>query len=113
VIGVPVYLHYCGGQLEKVNYMVKTSGCCEDGDEDSQEDSGCCENEGSYVQNHTDFTLKLVSLFTGHLPRLFVSELFSDYDFSLTQKTIVSLNRIFPPPDQYSESVISTTVLRI
>jgi hypothetical protein len=41
-IGIPVYYHYCGGELESVNALFKSSSCCGD---DEDEDSGCCQNE--------------------------------------------------------------------
>jgi hypothetical protein len=57
-IGIPVYLHYCGGELEKVNFLVKATSCC-GSEEEGEEDSGCCKDEGRYVQNNSDFTLKI------------------------------------------------------
>jgi hypothetical protein len=40
--GIPVYYHYCGGELESVSTLFKSSSCCGD---DEDEDSGCCQNE--------------------------------------------------------------------
>jgi len=42
-IGIPVYYHYCGGELESVNAIFKSAGCC--GEEEEEEDSDCCQNE--------------------------------------------------------------------
>jgi hypothetical protein len=41
-IGIPVYYHYCGGELESVNALFKTSSCCSN---DEDESSDCCQNE--------------------------------------------------------------------
>ncbi len=59
-IGVPVYLHYCGGELEEVSYLVKSNGCC--GEEESDETSDCCHNEDVYLKNNTDFSLDILKI---------------------------------------------------
>jgi len=48
VSGIPVYLHYCGGELEEISYLTKTDSCC--GEEES-EDSDCCHNESLVLRN--------------------------------------------------------------
>lgn len=53
-VGLPVYLHYCGGQVEEVSYLIESNGCC--GEEEP--DNDCCRNEGMVVQYDADFTLK-------------------------------------------------------
>jgi hypothetical protein len=51
VTGVPVYNHYCGGELEEVSLLLKSNDCC--GEE--EEDAGCCSNEDLYIRNAQDF----------------------------------------------------------
>ena len=55
ILGLPVYYHYCGGELEEVSYLVKPSGCCED---EGDEPDGCCSNETMVLVNAADFTSK-------------------------------------------------------
>lgn len=56
-IGIPIYLHYCGGELEKINYLVNTRACCDGEDEEQAEaTNGCCKNEQIVLINGSDFT---------------------------------------------------------
>jgi len=57
VIGIPVYFHYCGGELETVNYLVKGTSCCGEEEQDG-EDDGCCEDEQVVLMGGSDFTIK-------------------------------------------------------
>jgi hypothetical protein len=59
VLGIPVYFHYCGGELEKVDFITQSSSCC--GDEESdipEENNGCCKDETLVLQSATDALLK-------------------------------------------------------
>ncbi len=63
-IGLPVYYHYCGGELESVNTLFKTGGCCGEMEED--EDSDCCKNETKIISQKSEsdlntFQFKVVS----------------------------------------------------
>lgn len=112
-IGIPVYLHYCGGELEEVNYVVQSDSCC-DGEEDDTTDNGCCQNENLVIKNSIDFTIKqfhnydfvksFCELFYIHIPFLIQ---FQSQDIQLFafQKE--------PPPKVQNSLVISTSVLRI
>lgn len=51
-VGIPVYYHYCGGELESVSTLVKAQGCC--GDEEEEEDSDCCQNEVKIIAQFND-----------------------------------------------------------
>ncbi len=53
-IGLPVYYHYCGGELESVNALFKTDNCC-GGEED--EDSDCCQNETKIISQKSESPL--------------------------------------------------------
>jgi hypothetical protein len=55
VAGLPVYFHYCAGDLESISYFVKEDGCC--GEEAEEEDNGCCSNEHIILQYDADYTL--------------------------------------------------------
>ena len=59
VIGIPVYYHYCGGELEEINYVLKSNSCCGGEEDDSaEENNGCCKDENIILKSNTDFTLK-------------------------------------------------------
>jgi hypothetical protein len=111
---VPVYLHYCGGELEKVNYLVKTGSCCGSEDE-SADDDGCCRDEGAYVQNHTDFNLKLLS-YNFFIQSSSWSHITSSI-FSLPENLKAPEAKFLPngkPPfPKITEAIVCTSVLRI
>jgi hypothetical protein len=52
-IGVCVYYHYCGGELEKVSALVKVKSCCDGVDENSGSD--CCKNESRHISLKLEF----------------------------------------------------------
>ena len=114
VVGIPVYLHYCGGQLEEVSYVTKSDSCC-GGEEDDTKDNGCCENENLVLQNDIDFTIKQFHNYD------FVKsfcELFFVQIYFLTPiiQTVESENHFFvesPPPKVQNSLIISTSVIRI
>ncbi len=51
--GIPVFFHYCDGDLETISFFEKGSGCC--GDEEAT-DMDCCSTDLSIIQQHSDFT---------------------------------------------------------
>jgi hypothetical protein len=112
VIGIPVYFHYCGGELEEVNYVVKGSSCC--GDQEDNEDNGCCKDEGLVLQSSTDFTIKEIHNFD--FVKTFCELHYVSLPFSIdfiSEESIPTLNLIHSPPKLQINEVISTTVLRI
>lgn len=113
-IGIPVYFHYCGGELEEINYVLKGSGCCGE-EEDSDEDNGCCKNENYILKSNVDFTLKESN--TSAFVKLFSQLFFLSLPFSLSPDTSASVllcqYTIFSPPERQQQGIIATTVLRI
>ncbi|WP_317897250.1 HYC_CC_PP family protein [Aurantibacillus circumpalustris] len=113
VIGIPVYYHYCGGELEEINYVLKGSNCC--GDDDSQEENdGCCKNESHVLKSNIDFTFKT----TGDYVFLKDSGInYSSLPFKSSIKRLISIPSfvyVNTPPSRVQHSlVISTSVLRI
>jgi len=110
-LGIPVYLHYCGGELEEVNFVLKGSSCC--GDEVPPEDSDCCKDEGLVLKSNLDFTLKEFSIKKIQAPEhtLYHSN-FSRLSFSVEKFVAhVFSNPVLPPLLQ--DEIVSTTVLRI
>ncbi len=111
-IGVPVYLHYCGGELEKVSFLIKSNSCC--GGEEEDMDDGCCANENTIARYSPDFTVKKAvdshfsiadfNLFT-IAPLLF--------DLKIESSPVFVSKYFFPPPDIVQSNIIQTTFLRI
>ncbi|MEO6302638.1 MAG: hypothetical protein ABIP51_05660 [Bacteroidia bacterium] len=115
-VGIPVFLHYCGGELEKVNYVVKGTSCC-GGEEDDSEpmDEGCCKDENVVIKNNPDFTLKQFNNYD--LVKTYIDLFHIDLPFSGTPfQSNISFNLVSvnsPPKKIQNTLVISTSVLRI
>jgi hypothetical protein len=112
-IGVPVYLHYCGGELEKITFLVKTKSCC--GDEEQEDmDNGCCEDENAVARYSPDFTVKKVIDSGFHIAdlNLFVVTA-SFFESRIGPGTVLVSKCFFPPPDILHSNIIRTTFLRI
>lgn len=115
-VGIPVFLHYCGGELEKINYVMKSTSCC-GGEEDDSEpmDDGCCKDENMVIKNNPDFTLKQNT--TSHLVKTFCALFYLHLPFSNTTFTIHPVLNLAsleaPPPKVQNTLVISSSVLRI
>jgi hypothetical protein len=63
-IGIPVYYHYCGGELEKVTALFKTNTCC-DGEEE-ENDSDCCQNVEKILLQHHESRLAEKNVFANN-----------------------------------------------
>jgi hypothetical protein len=114
-IGIPIYLHYCGGELEKINYVVKGTSCCGEEEDSEPMDEGCCKDENIVLKNNPDFTLKQ---FNNYALIKTVSEIFYislPFYYSPLIKNMESntLSIEAPPPKLQASLVISTSVLRI
>ncbi len=116
-VGIPVYLHYCGGELEEISYLLKADSCCGGEDDHSDEgDGGCCEDEGLFLKSTTDFTLKEFKSFK-------IPNTWNHLTFNTTLPQIISFTEadrgspvhknFIPPAKLYSGLIISTSVLRI
>ena len=112
-IGIPVYKHYCGGELEKVSFLVKSTSCC-GGEDEEDMDADCCSDENDVARCSPDFTIKkaidsdfLISDFNlfAIAPLLF--------DFKMETVSISVSKYFFPPPDLLQSKLIRTTFLRI
>lgn len=114
-VGVPVFLHYCGGQLEKVSYVIKGKSCC-DGEDDNTNDNDCCKNENFLLKNNPDFTFKPLTHFdfTKITSALFYTSInFSEIFFKQVNKIQLASIIESPPPKVQNTLVISTSVLKI
>lgn len=106
VIGVPVYFHYCGGELEQISYFVKADGCC-----GTDDDGGCCSDQTVMLVNPSD----VLSVSKTDIPQLKV--LATVYCMCLPEVAAYSApfsRSIYPqPPDLLRKAVISSSVIRI
>jgi hypothetical protein len=113
VIGLPVYFHYCDGQLEEVTYFMESDGCC-DGENNAEEGpDGCCSNEGYYLVNASEGFQKAPS----SVPSIkMLGELvclpFAPFS-NLTSPSIISKAASGPAPPLCQAEIISVSVLRI
>ncbi len=113
-IGVSVFSHYCGGELEKVSVFSKTKSCCGEEEEADMED-GCCKNEMVHVAFQKDFTFYTLAkdlkapvnqlfIITASMDRLSLKQL--ENRFFISSKKL-------HPPDLVQEEIVSSSVIRI
>lgn len=112
-IGIPVYIHYCGGELEQVSFLMKSNKCCGEDEEDM--DDGCCANENTFARYAPDFTAKKIN--TGadiKVPAidLIFTAIFKT-EFDISKGFVIVTEFIFPPPKLLQSDIIKTSVLRI
>jgi len=114
-IGVPVYLHYCGGELEEISYLVKSNGCC--GEEESDETSDCCHNENVYIKNTNDFSLDILhidfSKKTSQTLLFYATPTLSTKLLTLITQHNFIQNILFPPPKLCQQALLDCSVLKI
>lgn len=114
-MGIPIYLHYCGGELEKVNYVIKSNSCCGGDEDDTNATSDCCKDENVFIKNATDFTFR----HSAHqeLVKACSQLFYISLPFGATlQSDLMPLRISFqeaPPPKLQHSLMISTAVLRI
>ncbi len=108
VLGIPVYFHYCGGELEKVDFVTKGSSCCDDEESDlPEENDGCCKDETLVLQSATDALVKkdervvkqsflllcaLISHFSNqvHAPNKVYKPIVASQPYLLNQQNLIS-----------------------
>ena len=112
-IGIPVYYHYCGGELEKVSAVIQAKSCC--GSEDEQDN--CCKNEVKHLSLHTEFSqaVALKPAFDMAPLTLYILPFF---DLYLKQQNPSGDCQLYfhdnaHPPDPLSVILVKTSVFRI
>jgi hypothetical protein len=110
--GIPVYLHYCGGELEEVSYLTKGKSCCSD-ESSNDKPMDCCNNEEYILRTQLDglqqHGARLASLTPITIEfTVLASPLFLNHAFG---KPIAHIDPS-PPPLQNSD-LIDFTVMRI
>lgn len=112
--GIPIYLHYCGGELEQISYVVKSNECCGD-DVDGDEENGCCKdkdlmlvNDGDFIVKHSDLDLTKTFAQNACIVLLWSSDLRTTPGQAIQKQ--------WPddsPPDLVQKALVSNSVMRI
>jgi hypothetical protein len=114
-VGVSVFSHYCGGELEKVTLFSKTKSCCGDEEEVDMEDDGCCKDEIVHVAFQKDFTFyTLVKNIKAPLNELFV--LNTEFSLNVLKYSVsdfLSAHKKIHPPNLVQQDIVSCSVIRI
>lgn len=112
-IGVSVFSHYCGGELEHVTLFSKTTKCC--GEDESDMEDGCCKNVVTHVAFQKDFTLSQAK--SDYKVPVLALAIFnfqhSIFNFNGTVDSYITLNKEYPPPNLVQHDIVSCSVLRI
>ncbi|MEI6020111.1 MAG: hypothetical protein WCR21_03205 [Bacteroidota bacterium] len=110
---MPVYLHYCGGQLEEISYLVKANNCCSGDDDDATSD--CCHNEHFYLHNGSNFSFKVIHVdFTKVFSQVLnLVHIEKGIDFLQEQNLSSFIKKQFPPPKLCQKALINCAFLRI
>ncbi|HRG02101.1 MAG TPA: hypothetical protein PKZ75_13370 [Bacteroidia bacterium] len=112
-IGISVFSHYCGGELEEVALFSKPTSCC--GEDEADMDDGCCKNEISHIAFQKDFTF--YQLIKDCKAPVLVLAIFnfqnSIFNFNGTLESLMTVNKEFPPPKLVQSEIVSCSVLRI
>jgi hypothetical protein len=91
--GIPVYYHYCGGELESVNALFKSTSCCGD---DEDENSDCCQNETKVLAQKSESSLQPVHFKIAPASLLFFSCIKTEHSFPQADH-----HSIFPPDKHF------------
>ena len=113
-VGVSVFSHYCGGELEKVTLFSKTKSCC-DGEESEMTDDGCCKNVVVHVSFQKDFTFyTLINSIKAPIHELFIVKTY--FNFASLKSSIanfLSIDKKVHPPNLLQQSIVDWSVIRI
>ena len=110
-IGISVFTHYCGDEIESISLFLKSKNCCGD----DNEPMNCCKDEVKHLSLKSDFTFlsvnkKLAPFF--HI--LFFNSYFIQIDASLGSHQLVVYFRDRPrPPNLIQKFIVETSILRI
>lgn len=112
-VGVSVFSHYCGGELEEVALFSKPTSCC--GEDESDMEDGCCKNEISHVSFQKDFTFyTLVKSIKAPVNELFIIQPnFNVVFFKYHIADFLSIDEKVHPPNLVQHDIVSCSVIRI
>jgi len=112
VNGIPVYLHYCGGELEEISYLTKTNNCCGD-EEENNEASDCCHNESLVLRSSPEACFSAEFRLAQVTSPLLAFVLFATEASQLQTCTLSALQVVHVPPLQLQQALINVSCLRI
>jgi hypothetical protein len=114
-VGVSVFSHYCGGELEKVTLFSKAKSCCGDEEDTAMEDDGCCKDEIVHVSFQKDFTFyTLVKSIKAPVNELFIIQPdFKLVFFKTHIADFLSIDEKVHPPNLVQHDLVSCSVIRI
>jgi hypothetical protein len=107
--GIPVYFHYCGGELEKISYLVKSGNCC--GDE--EECSDCCSDEGTVLHNEGVTLVKEPGFKLTEVQALELAYAILPFILKMPQTESSFISDHPPTPSYHKKDLITIRVLRI
>lgn len=114
-IGVSVFSHYCGGELEKVSLFTKTKSCCGEQDESDMGEDGCCKDEIAHVSFQKDFTFyTLIKTIKAPVHELFLIK--PDFNLAPLRSVIssfLSIDKKVHPPNLVQQDIVESSVIRI
>ncbi|MBL7931602.1 MAG: hypothetical protein JNL60_06865 [Bacteroidia bacterium] len=117
-VGIPVYFHYCGGELEEINYVMKGNNCCSGEEEDSESGpDDCCKDENYVLKTNTDFTFQKFG--THHFVKAVNELIFTNVFYFPVLAGDSQYSNHFayidqaPPPRLLNNLIIQTSVIRI
>lgn len=109
-IGISVFTHYCGNEVESISYLTKGKSCC--GDEDNAMD--CCKDEVTHLSLKSDFTFyTLVKKQQVTFLQLFYSPISEIYQTNKQTITQVCYKDKPRPPNLIQSQIVSVSNLRI
>jgi len=112
-VGISVFSHYCGGELEEIALFAKPTSCC--GEEEEVMDDGCCKNEMVHLSFQKDFTFSQL-IKDVKAPELVLAIFnFQSLVFNLVHPhtSLVNSNIEFQPPKLVQSNIVSCSVIRI
>ena len=112
VNGIPVYLHYCGGELEEISYLTKTNNCCGD-EEENNEASDCCHNESLVLRSSPEACFSAESRLAKTTSPLLAFALFATEASQLQTFRLSALHIDHDPPLLLQQALINVSCLRI
>jgi hypothetical protein len=109
-VGVPVFKHYCGGELESISAFVKSDICC---GEEEEESSDCCDDEMEISQLQQDLVLSKLNKVPAAIElSCFISSVIYSHLFSQQPYATCAISGI-PFPETQQRLELNCTVLRV
>lgn len=113
VSGIPVYLHYCGGELEEISYLSKVNSCCGAEEEEEDESSDCCHNESLVLRSTPDVRVSAEARLAS-LPGTMCYFVLFTINVPVDESVVLQTEKIsHSPPLLQQTHIIETSCMRI